>query len=349
MSERESSRVVVITGASAGVGRAAARAFGARGAAVGLLARGRDGLEGARRDVEAAGGRALAVPTDVAHADQVEAAAAAVEAAFGPIDVWVNNAMVSVFSPVRCMQPEEYRRVTEVTYLGTVYGTLAALKRMLPRDRGKIVQVGSALAYRGIPLQSAYGAAKHAIQGFCDSLRCELIHDGSRVSLTMVQMPALNTPQFGWVKSRLPRKAQPVPPIFQPEVAAAAILWAAESDRREIDVGWPTVKAVVGNKLAPGWLDHYLASHGVDAQMTDEPADPNRPDNLWEPVPGDHGAHGAFDARARSVSTQLWLDRNRGWVALAGLGAAGLACAALLGGRRNGREPRGHGRGAPGA
>ena len=329
--QRTEPQVVVITGASAGVGRATAQAFGRLGARVGLLARGRDGLEGAKRDVEKAGGRALVLPTDVARADQVEAAAAAVEDAFGPIDVWVNNAMVSVFSPVKQMEPDEYRRVTEVTYLGTVYGTLAALRRMLPRDRGKVVQVGSALAYRGIPLQSAYCAAKHAIQGFCDSLRCELIHDRSRVSLTMVQMPALNTPQFGWVKSRLPRKAQPVPPIFQPEVAAEAIVWAAHSDRREIEVGWPTVEAVAGNKLAPGWLDHYLARNGYDSQMTEEPADPNRPNNLWDPVPGDHGAHGAFDNRARSFSSQLWLDRNRGWFALAGVG---LACAALAVGRQ---------------
>ena len=239
------------------------------------------------------------MPTDVADPDQVEAAAAAVDRAFGPVDIWVNNAMLSVFSPVKEMKPEEYRRVTEVTYLGYVYGTLAALRRMLPRDRGIIIQVGSALAYRGIPLQSAYCAAKHAIQGFCDSLRCELIHDGSRVRLTMVQMPALNTPQFGWVKSRLPRRPQPVPPIFQPEVAAEAIVWAADHDRRELYVGWPTVKAIVGDKVAPGLLDHYLARHGVERQMTDEPEDPDRPDNLWEPVPGDHGAHGRFDHLAR--------------------------------------------------
>ena len=208
--------------------------------------------------------------------------------------------MVSVFSPVKQMEPEEYRRVTEVTYLGTVHGTLAALRRMLPRDRGAIVQVGSALAYRGIPLQSAYCAAKHAIQGFCDSLHCELIHDRSRVRLTMVQMPALNTPQFGWVKSRLPRKAQPVPPIFQPEVAAEAIVWASHHDRRELTVGWPTVEAIVGNKIAPGWLDAYLARTCFDAQMTDEPEDPGRPDNLWEPVDAgrDHGAHGTFDDRS---------------------------------------------------
>ena len=328
---RKSPEVVVITGASAGVGRAAARAFAVQGAHIGLLARGRDGLDGCRRDVEERGGRALALPTDVADPGQVEAAAAAVEATFGPIDVWVNNSMVSVFSPVKEMRPEEYRRVTEVTYLGTVYGTLAALRRMLPRDRGTIVQVGSALAYRGIPLQSAYCAAKHAIQGFCDSLRCEMIHDHSRVKLTMVQMPALNTPQFGWVKSRLPRKAQPVPPIYQPEVAADAIVWAAHHPRRELEVGLPTVEAIVGNYVAPGFLDWYLARTGFAAQMTDEPADPDRPHNLWEPVAGDHGAHGAFDERARERCPQLWVSKHRNWLALAGLGLAGLACASLLG------------------
>src|SRR5512135_420429 len=316
MSTPQRPEVVVITGASAGVGRATAQAFARRGAHVGLLARGRAGLEGARRDVEALGGRGLVLPTDVADAGQVEAAAAAVEEAFGPVDVWVNNAMVSVFSPVKRMEAEEYRRVTEVTYLGTVYGTLAALRRMLPRDRGAIVQVGSALAYRGIPLQSAYCAAKHAIQGFCDSLHCELIHDQSRVRLTMVQMPALNTPQFSWVKSRLPRKAQPVPPIFQPEVAAEAIVWAAHHDRRSLMVGWPTVEAIVGNKIAPGLLDHYLARTCFDAQQTDEPADPDRPDNLCGPVPGDHGAHGAFDERASDRCPQLWLAKNRDWLAL---------------------------------
>src|SRR5688500_18035584 len=245
------SEVVVITGASAGVGRATARAFASRRASIGLLARGREGLEPARQEVEELGGRALVVPTDVADSDQVESAAVAVEAAFGPIDVWVNNAMVSVFSPAKQMTAAEFRRVTDVTYLGYVYGTLAALRRMLPRDRGTIIQVGSALAYRGIPLQSAYCAAKHAIQGFTESVRCELMHERSNVKITMVQMPAVNTPQFGWVKSRLPRNPQPVPPIFQPEVAADAIVHAAQQYRREWYVGWPTVKAIVGDKLAP--------------------------------------------------------------------------------------------------
>ncbi len=317
--------VVVITGASAGVGRATAQAFAELGSSIGLVARGRDGLEAARRDVEARGGRGLVLPVDVSDAAAVESAATTLEQTFGPIDVWINNAMLSVFSPVKEMSAEEYRRVTEVTYLGYVHGSLSALRRMLPRDRGIIIQVGSALAYRGIPLQSAYCAAKHAIQGFCDSLRCELIHDGSNVRLTMVQMPAMNTPQFGWVKSRLPRKGQPVPPIFQPEVAARAIVWAAFHDRCEIDVGWPTVEAIVGNKFAPGWLDHYLARTCYEAQMTDEPEDPTRPNNLWEPVPGDHGAHGAFDDRSRRWSWQHWADLHRQWIALAGAGLAGLA------------------------
>ena len=320
------SEVVVITGASAGVGRATARNFARHGARIALLARGTDGLEAAQREVQELGGTAIVSPVDVANPEQVEAAAARVEIDLGKIDIWINNAMASVFSPIKEMTPEEFRRVTEVTYLGYVYGTLAALKRMLPRDRGVIVQVGSALAYRGIPLQSAYCAAKHAVQGFCDSLRCELLHDNSGVRLTMVQLPALNTPQFGWVKSRLPRKAQPVPPIFQPEVAAEAIYFAAHNPRREFYVGAPSVAVISINKLAPGLLDYILARTGYDSQQYDGAEDPNRPNNLWQPVPGDHGAHGAFHARARSWSPQLWTSEHRTLLALAAiaLGISGL-------------------------
>jgi NAD(P)-dependent dehydrogenase (short-subunit alcohol dehydrogenase family) len=323
------SRVIVITGASAGVGRAAACAFAREGARIGLIARGRDGLEGARRDVEARGGEALILPLDVADAAAVESAAAQVEETFGAIDVWVNNAMVSVFSPIKEMAADEFKRVTEVTYLGYVYGTLAALRRMLPRDHGIIIQVGSALAYRGIPLQSAYCAAKHAVQGFVDSLRCELLHDKSRVRVSMIEMPALNTPQFGWVKSRLPRKAQPVPPIFQPEVAAEAIIYASHYPRREIYVGMPTVAAIIGNKLFPALLDHYLARKGYESQQYDGAEDRHRADNLWEPVPGDHGAHGDFDRRAHSVSPQLWINTHRSWLLIGGLLLIG-AIASLL-------------------
>jgi NAD(P)-dependent dehydrogenase (short-subunit alcohol dehydrogenase family) len=326
--------VVVITGASAGVGRAVVRRFAREGAFVALLARGRDGLEAARLEVEVAGGHPLVLPTDVADPDQVEAAAAETEAQLGPIDIWINNAMASVFSPVREMRADEYRRVTEVTYLGSVHGTLAALRRMLPRDRGKIVQVGSALAYRGIPLQSAYCAAKHAIQGFLDSLRAELIHDRSRVSITSVHLPAINTPQFGWVKSRLPRRAQPVPPIYQPEVAADAIYWAAHSQRRELWVGLPVVKAILGDRLAPGLLDRYLASVGYDSQQTTEPENPERRHNLWAPLPGDHGAHGRFDARASGWSPQLWVAMHRHALALGALVVGGAAATLAS---RNGR------------
>ncbi len=335
--------VIVVTGASAGVGRAAVREFAKRGARIGLLARGIDGLDGAKREVEAAGGRALALPTDVADAKQVESAAEAVEREFGPIDIWVNDAMCSVFSPAKEMTPADYRRVTEVTYLGFVYGTLAALKRMLPRDRGIIVQVGSALAYRGIPLQSAYCGAKHAIQGFTESVRCELIHDRSNVKITMVQMPALNTPQFDWVKSRLPRKPQPVPPIYQPEVAADAVWWAAHHYRREWYVGGSTAVVIIGNKIAPGFGDWYLAQQGYGSQQYDGLVGPDRRNNLYEPVDQDRdfGAHGDFDSRATSSSAQLWADQHLGWLALAGAGLLGLAAAGwFLGREAETRQPQ---------
>jgi NAD(P)-dependent dehydrogenase (short-subunit alcohol dehydrogenase family) len=298
--------VVAITGASAGVGRATACAFARRGAAVGLIARGQERLESARQEVERLGGRAVTVSADVADADQVERAAAEIETALGPIDVWVNNAMATVFAAMADVTPEEFRRATEVTYLGSVWGTMTALRRMVPRDEGVVVQVGSALAYRGIPLQGAYCGAKHAMQGLLESLRTELLHQGSSVRLTMVQLPALNTPQFTWARSKMPRRAQPVPPIFQPEVAAEAIVWAAQDPPRELMVGWPTIKAVVGNAVAPSYVDRYLARTGVDSQQTDEAEDPHRPDNLFEPVPGNQGAHGPFDRQAKSRSVELW-------------------------------------------
>ncbi|HEX4142799.1 MAG TPA: SDR family oxidoreductase [Pirellulales bacterium] len=315
--------VVVVTGASAGVGRATVREFARRGASIGLIARGEDGLNGAREEVERAGGRALVLPADVANAAALDEAAAEVERTLGPIDVWVNDAMVSVFSPFVEMTADEFRRVTEVTYLGFVYGTLTALRRMMPRNAGTVVQVGSALAYRGIPLQSAYCGAKHAIHGFTESVRCELLHAKSNVWITMVQMPALNTPQFSWVKSRLPRQPQPVPPIFQPEVAARAIYWAAHHRRRELFVGGSTVVAIEGNKVLPGVGDRYLVRNGYSSQMTAQPANPNRPNNLWKPLTGDHGAHGSFDARSHDHSWQLWATTHRPWLAVAG--AAGLA------------------------
>jgi short-subunit dehydrogenase len=327
MAERLSPEVVVVTGASAGLGRAIVQEFARHGASIGLLARDPERLEATKVEVEKLGGQAVAIPTDVADPDAVEQAAAATEEAFGPINVWVNNAMTSVFSPVKEMTADEFRRVTEVTYLGYVYGTQAALRRMLPRDRGMIVQVGSALSYRSIPLQSAYCAAKHAIVGFTDSLRSELIHDGSGVGITVVHMPALNTPQFGWVKSRLQRKAQPVPPIFQPEVGAEAVYWAAHHNRRELFVGWPTVKAVWGQKVIPGGIDRFLAHRGYNGQQHNGPEDPDRPHNLWEPVPGRFGAHGSFDDMASAGSMQAWADTHRGWLGAAGLAAAAVALA----------------------
>jgi len=318
--------VVVVTGASAGVGRAVVRKLAREGASIGLIARGPAGLDGARRDVEALGSRAIVVSADVADHDQVEGAAEQIETELGPIDVWVNNAMATILAPLSEMSPEEFRRSTEVTYLGSVWGTMAALRRMRPRDRGTIVQVGSALAYRGIPLQAPYCGGKHALQGFLESLRAELIHEGSSVQLTMVQLPALNTPQFTWARTRMPREPQPVPPIFQPEVAAEAIVWAARNQRRELKVAWPTVKAILGNAVAPGLADRYLADSGYDAQQTDTPVGPDRRDNLFEPVDEDRGAHGPFDEESHERSVQAVLSRHRRSL---GLGAVAAALAAV--------------------
>lgn len=324
MDSKSRAETIVITGASAGVGRATVREFARRGANIGLLARGKQGLESARDEVEQLGGRAIAIPTDVSNSDEIEAAAERVEKEYGPIDVWINNAMCSVFSPAIEMDAADYKRVTEVTYLGYVYGTLAALKRMIMRNHGIIVQVGSALAYRGIPLQSAYCGAKHAIQGFTESVRCELLHDRRRVRITMVQMPALNTPQFNWVKSALPRKPQPVPPIFQPEVAARAIYHSAHHYRREWFVGGSTVLAIEGNKIAPGLADGYLARQGYASQQCDAFVDPDRKHNLYHPVDQDvdFGAHGDFDDRAQKMSLQAWADRHRLTLASSALAGA---------------------------
>jgi NAD(P)-dependent dehydrogenase (short-subunit alcohol dehydrogenase family) len=326
--------VVVVTGASAGVGRAVAREFGARGDAVALLARGEAGLDGAAKEVEAAGGRALAIPTDVADDGQVAVAAARAEEELGPVDVWVNVAFAGVFAPFTEIKPDEFKRVTEVTYLGYVYGTRAALQRMLPRDRGVIVQVGSALAYRGIPLQTAYCGAKHAIQGFTEALRCELLHDHSNVRVTMVQLPAVNTPQFDWVLNRLPRQPQPVPPIYQPEAAARAVVYAAEHPRRrEYWVGGSTMGTLVANSFAPGLLDRYLARTGFKSQQAARPADPDRPANLWAPADGrggrDFGARGSYDSRTTDRSVQVWLSQHHGLLAAVGGAVAGLAALGL--------------------
>lgn len=322
------SEVVVVTGATAGVGRAVVREFARRGASIGLIARDRNRLEAAAKDVERLGGRALPLSVDVADAEAVENAASSVEKEFGPIDVWVNNAMTTIFAPVEQIQPDEFKRATEVTYLGCVYGTMAAAKRMIPRNKGTIVQVGSALAYRSIPLQSAYCGAKHAIVGFTDSLRCELIHSRSRVHLTVVDLPAMNTPQFSWCRTRLPKHPQPVPPIYEPEVAAKAIYWAAHHRRREVFVGAPTMMAIYGQDIAPGFADWYLGTHGYDSQQTDEPVPPDRPSNLFEPVPGDYAAHGIFTNRAKTFSLQSWADLHRRELGLISAGI--LSIGALL-------------------
>jgi short-subunit dehydrogenase len=324
-----SAKVVVVTGASSGVGRAVAREFAAKGASVALLARGRAGLEGAKRDVEAAGGRALSLPVDVAIHDQVEAAASAVEEALGPIDIWVNNAMTTVFGEFLDIEPDEYRRATEVTYLGCVWGTRAALRRMIERDRGTIVQVGSAMAYRAIPLQSPYCGAKHAEKGFFEGVRCELRHRGSNVHMTMVQLPGLNTPQFEHSEAKTPNTPQPVPPVYQPEVAARAIVWAAEHRRREIYVGVPTVYTILGNKVAPWLAERYLARTAYDSQQTDQPLNGRR-SNLFDPLEEDPGAHGPFDSKAHKRSLQAALARHRGWLAPLGAAAVAGAVGAVL-------------------
>ncbi len=323
--------IVVVSGASAGIGRATARRFAQAGWSVAVLARGTDGLDGAVREIEGAGARAMAIPLDVADESAVEAAADRVEREWGPIDVWVNNAMVTAYCEFMDMSPQDFRRATEVTYFGSVWGVRAALRRMLARDRGTVVQVGSALAYRSIPLQSAYCGAKSALRGFIDSLRSELLHRKSGVRLTMVQLSAFNTPQFDWGKTCIPKQPQPVPPIFQPEVAAEGIYYAATHVRRELWVGWPAVKAIVAQRFIPGILDRILAKEGYDGQHTDEPLAPGRRDNLYEPVPGDHGAHGRFDARSKPHSVQLWLDMNRTLL---------LGAAALLAGLRGGMALR---------
>ncbi len=320
---------VVITGASAGIGRATAQLFGKRGANVTLLARGAAGLRGAADDVEEGGGKALAIPTDVADFRAVESAADEAEAAFGPIDIWVNVAFTSVFAPFSEITADEFKRVTEVSYLGYVHGTMAALAKMRPRDRGAVVQVGSALSQRSIPLQSAYCGAKHAINGFTESVRCELLHEGSKVRITVVQMPAVNTPQFSWVLSRLPRHPQPVPPIYQPEVAARGVLYAADHPgRKQYWVGDSTAVTLLAQKFLAPLLDRYLGRTGYDSQQTEERVGPGRPHNLWQPLdeePGsDHGAHGGFDDKSHTLSPQLWASQHPVASGTGALGAAGL-------------------------
>ena len=321
-------KVVAITGASSGVGRAVARAFGKDGARVALIARNPEALVHAAEEIRRAGGDALVIAADVADARAVDAAAEEIVARWGRLEVWVNNAMVSVLSPALEMTPDEFQRVTEVTYLGYVHGTLAALRRMREQG-GVVVQIGSALAYRSIPLQSAYCAAKAAIRGFTDSLRSELIHDRIPVKLCMIQLPAVNTPQFEVVRTRMPKRPMPVPPAYQPELIARAVLRAAGRPSREVWLGWPTIKAIVGQFLAPGFADRYLARAAYDGQQTDQPVEENRPDNLFAPVRGDRGTHGPFDSMARSRSVEMWLHAHRAWVA-AGVAAASLVTAAGL-------------------
>ena len=322
--------VVVITGASAGVGRATAHRFAREGAWIALLARDNPALEHAAKEVRELGGMALPIPVDVANAEEVEAAAEHIEQELGAIDIWINAAMTTVFAPVSEISADEFRRATEVTYLGAVHGTLSALKRMRPRNRGTIVQVGSALAYRAIPLQAPYCASKFAIRGFTDALRVELLHERSKVHVTMVQLSAFNTPQFEWARNRLEGRPQPVPPIFQPELAARGVYWAAHHRRREVCVGFPAVKAIVANKWFPSLVDRVLAKQGYTGQVDTQPIPEERPDNLFEAAPVDYGTHGRFDARAKSHSSQWWLTSNRNALLL---GAGTLA--ALMFARRS--------------
>lgn len=323
--ERGRPPVVVITGASAGIGRALAREYARKGATLGLLARGAEGLIAAKTEVEALGGRALACICDVSDDEAVEAAAATIERDLGPIDIWINNAMASVFAPIDDTTPADFRRVTDVTYLGSVYGTLAALKRMRPRNRGTIVQIGSLLARRSIPLQASYCAAKHALEGFTESLRCELLHDRCAVSVTMVHLPAVNTPQFSWVKTTLAHAPQPMGKIYQPEVVARAIVDAAAHPRRTTLAGGSMIVPWFLQKVAPGLLDHVLARRAVEGQQMEAPIAPARRDNLWVPLPGDHGAHGSFDDRATSTSLQAWANRHRRALGLSALAIAAFA------------------------
>ena len=325
-----SAEIVVVTGASAGIGRARVREFATHGAHIGLIARGRDGLEAAKREVEEAGGKAILIQCDVADPDAVEQAAERIEKELGPIDVWVNNAFAGIFSGLLDISPEEYRRVTDVTYLGQVWGTMAALRRMIPRDRGSIVLVGSALAYRGIPLQSAYCGAKHAIQGFQDSIRAELFHRKSNVHLTMVQLPGVNTPQFDWIRTHMPKQPKPTGAVYQPEVAAKAIHFAAHARRKQVIVGLPALEAIMGDKVASSLLDRYLGRTGFAGQQRKERVSPDRRDNLFEPVPGDHGAHGSFDGDAHRSSPQLWANMHRKEIGMATAGAVAAGAGWLL-------------------
>ncbi|OHV08763.1 SDR family oxidoreductase [Kushneria phosphatilytica] len=338
MSVSKRQEVVVITGAGAGLGRATAREFARRGAHLGLISRDETRLAAVKSEAEALGARVVTVAADVADAAQIEAAADRIESELGPLDIWVNDAMTTVFSPLHAMTAEEFKRVTEVTYLGNVNGTMAALKRMRPRDHGTIVQVGSALAYRPVPLQTAYCGAKHAIKGYTEGLRCELLNEGSRVHVTIVEMPGLNTPQFDWCRSHLSHRARPVAPVYQPEVGARAIYWAAHHRRRQLYVGIPSVLTIWGNKLMPGLMDRYLARNAVSGQQTATREDPDRADNLWQPVPGDKGAHGRFNRESHASSAQLWAATHRREIGL--VAGAAVVLGAVLGSTGRARRRR---------